>query len=81
MGGGDGACTRFEWDDADGTHSPPMVSKVMGVKLEKGRRIRLMTPGGGGWGAPSDRDPALSAEDIRRGYVTAPQTTGMAKKQ
>ncbi|WP_028028766.1 hydantoinase B/oxoprolinase family protein [Gemmobacter nectariphilus] len=81
MGGGDGACTRFEWDDADGTHSPPMVSKVMGVKLEKGRRIRLMTPGGGGWGAPSDRDPALSAEDIRRGYVTAPQTTGMANKQ
>ena len=81
MGGGDGACTRFEWDDADGTHSPPMVSKVMGVKLEKGRRIRLMTPGGGGWGPAQDRDPALSAEDIRRGYVTAPQTTGMANKQ
>jgi N-methylhydantoinase B len=30
-----------------------------------------MTPGGGGYGDPLARDPALVARDVRRGYFTA----------
>ena len=47
-----------------------MVSKVTDVKLERGRRLRLDTPGGGGWGDPAKRDPDAAARDRRLGYVS-----------
>jgi len=34
-------------------------------------RIRLETPGGGGYGDAFERNPLLVAEDVRLGYVTA----------
>jgi N-methylhydantoinase B len=46
------------------------VSKVTGVKLAAGRRVRLETPGGGGWGLPNSRDPVATARDLALGYVT-----------
>lgn len=76
-GGHDAALTRFEYEQDDGFHSPAMASKVMGVRLAKGQRVRLQTPGGGGYGDPAERDAALIAEDLRRGYVTdAPRSNG-----
>lgn len=48
-----------------------MVSKVFGVRLAPGARVRLETPGGGGWGEARARDPARVARDVRLGYVTA----------
>ena len=45
-------------------------SKYANVIFEPGDRVRLRTPGGGGYGDPSDRDPAAVAEDIREGYVS-----------
>ena len=48
-----------------------MVSKMVGIHLEKNQRIRLETPGGGGYGNAYERDPKLVAEDVRLGYVTA----------
>jgi N-methylhydantoinase B len=70
-GGGPGALNRFTWTDEHGTHSPPMASKLAGVSLPTGGRVRLETPGGGGWGDPARRDPAARARDIRRGFVSA----------
>jgi N-methylhydantoinase B len=70
-GGGSAALNRFTWTDASGTHEPPMASKITGVKLGQGYRVRLETPGGGGFGDPSERDPAAIARDIALGYVTA----------
>jgi N-methylhydantoinase B len=49
---------------------PAMVSKLHDAKLKKGDRIRLETPGGGGYGPPSERKPERIAEDLRLGYVT-----------
>ena len=69
-GGGPAACNRFSWETAEGRQSPPMVSKITDIRLEAGRRLRLETPGGGGWGDPSARDPAAAARDRRLGYVT-----------
>jgi N-methylhydantoinase B len=47
-----------------------MVSKMVGIKLTRGARVRLESPGGGGYGDPRARDPALVARDVRLGYVS-----------
>jgi N-methylhydantoinase B len=41
------------------------------VPLVRGERIRIESPGGGGWGNPAERDPALVREDLRLGYISA----------
>jgi N-methylhydantoinase B len=69
-GGGPGAMNRFTWDTTDGPRQPPMTSKVTGVKLGPGQRVRLETPGGGGWGDPVARLPEQVARDKQRGFVT-----------
>jgi N-methylhydantoinase B len=71
VGGQPGALNRFYWETADGMQTPPLVSKVTGIALQAGRRVRLETPGGGGWGAGCARDPAAVARDLALGYVTA----------
>lgn len=70
-GGGSAALNRFSWQAEGGWLSPPMASKVTDVRIEAGRRVRLETPGGGGWGPPGERDPAAIRRDIKLGYVTA----------
>jgi N-methylhydantoinase B len=45
-------------------------SKYANVTFDPGDRITLITPGGGGYGDPKDRDPARLAEDLREGYVS-----------
>ena len=69
-GGGEGALNRFSWTDGATTGTPPMASKVTGVKLGPGGRVRLETPGGGGFGDPARRDQAARERDRRLGYVT-----------
>jgi len=39
--------------------------------LPAGTEITLNLPGGGGYGPPSERDPARVMEDVRNGYVSA----------
>jgi N-methylhydantoinase B len=38
--------------------------------MRPGDRVVLHTPGGGGYGDPGERDPALIAEDIAAGRIT-----------
>ncbi len=40
--------------------------------LKRGDTVTLRTPGGGGHGAPTERDPAALAADQAAGYVTDP---------
>jgi N-methylhydantoinase B len=68
-GGGEASLNRFTWTDAAGEHSPPMVSKITDIRLRAGERLRLETPGGGGWGDPALRDPEAAARDRRLGYL------------
>jgi N-methylhydantoinase B/oxoprolinase/acetone carboxylase alpha subunit len=44
--------------------------KAMAVKLKKGDRLILTTPGGGGYGKPEDRDPEMVRNDVRDGYLS-----------
>ena len=71
IGGKSGALNKFSYPAGDGSkQSPPMVSKMVGIRLEKNQCVRLETPGGGGYGDACKRDPLLVAKDVRLGYVT-----------
>ena len=73
--GGPGALNRFCFTQEDGEHSPPMVSKMVGIHLTRGQRVRLETPGGGGYGDPTRRAPDARKADIALGYVTEGKTS------
>jgi N-methylhydantoinase B len=69
-GGGTAALNRFVYPGPEGERTPPLVSKITDVKIKAGERVRLETPGGGGFGDPAERDPARTARDLAFGYVT-----------
>jgi len=69
-GGGNAALNRFSYRVNGEWHVPPMVSKMLGISLSRGDRVRLETPGGGGYGPPDDRSREARAHDIAMGYVT-----------
>jgi N-methylhydantoinase B len=70
-GGGTAMLNRFVYETDTGEATPPLVSKVTDVKIRRGQKVRLETPGGGGFGDPRERDPERVARDVRLGYVTA----------
>lgn len=70
VGGGKGAPNVFHYEQDDGEHTPPMVSKMVGIHIERGQKLRLETPGGGGYGAPFSRAPERVARDVAQGFVS-----------
>ena len=70
VGGQPAALNRFTYQQDDGDHTPPMISKMVGIKLKKGQRVHLETPGGGGYGQPFERDPKSVARDVALGFVS-----------
>ncbi|MDT3687895.1 MAG: hydantoinase B/oxoprolinase family protein [Pseudorhodoplanes sp.] len=71
LGGGAGALNRFAVLRNDGQEErPPMASKWVGIKLAKGDRVRLETPGGGGYGPVTERAATAVLRDIENGYVS-----------
>ena len=69
-GGRSAALNRFVYDTDRGEATPPLVSKITDVKIRKGQKVRLETPGGGGFGDPAGREPERVARDVRLGYVS-----------
>ncbi len=53
------------------TFIPEHLSKAQDIALAPGDRVRVRTPGGGGYGDPATRDRAAVAEDVRLGRYTA----------
>ncbi|WP_404861772.1 hydantoinase B/oxoprolinase family protein [Georhizobium sp. MAB10] len=70
VGGGDAALNRFSYEQTDGEKTPPMASKMVGIKLKRGQKVRLETPGGGGYGDPAERDRAAIERDVALGFVS-----------
>jgi len=70
IGGKPAALNRFTYEQDDGLHTPPMVSKMVGIKIKKGQKLHLETPGGGGYGAPFERAPEAVARDVALGYIS-----------
>ncbi|MFY0611135.1 MAG: hydantoinase B/oxoprolinase family protein [Hyphomicrobiaceae bacterium] len=67
-GGNDGRPGRFSHVTTSGTMQLP--SKISGVRLVAGDRIRLETSGGGGWGDPANRSAEARQRDRDGGYVS-----------
>src|ERR1700731_4513119 len=69
-GGGPAMLNRFIYETDSGEATPPLISKITDVKIRRGQKVRLETPGGGGFGDPVTREPERVARDVRLGYVT-----------
>jgi N-methylhydantoinase B len=69
-GGQPGARGR-KWVDRAGGTREVLPSKCHDVPVAPGDVLHFVTWGGGGWGDPLERDPALVALEVRRGLVTA----------
>jgi N-methylhydantoinase B len=69
-GGGQAALNVFRYQQDGQWLSQTMSSKMLGIRLQRGDRVRLETPGGGGYGDPARRDPAAREHDRKMGYVS-----------
>ena len=69
LGGEDGAPNEVTVLRGGEVHTPEHLSKEQDIPLKAGDRVRVKTPGGGGFGSPDERDPALTEEDRRLGRV------------
>jgi N-methylhydantoinase B len=59
-----------EWLTVRDLYGKVSSSKYANAQFQPGDRIRLWTPGGGGYGDPRERDPALIEEDLEEGYIS-----------
>ncbi|MEB0233302.1 hydantoinase B/oxoprolinase family protein, partial [Undibacterium sp. 10I3] len=48
-------------------------AKIFNVRLARGDAYKMLSGGGGGFGAAAERDPELVAHDVREGYVSTLQ--------
>ena len=71
QGGADGAPNVVIVHRDGEDYVPEHLSKDQDLSIRPGDRIEVMTPGGGGYGPPLERDPALVVRDVRRGYYDA----------
>ena len=71
LGGRDGAPNEVTVTRQGGDYVSPHLSKDEDIRVVAGDAVTVRTPGGGGYGDPWQRDPALVARDVARGYLTA----------
>ena len=69
-GGGPGGKAAFILEP--GTQAEEkLLARITAMPMTRGQVLRVVGSGGGGWGDPANRDPALIARDLTEGYVTA----------
>lgn len=71
LGGADGAPNEVTVWRSGTPHTPEHLSKEQDIPLVAGDRVHVRTPGGGGYGDPFTRDPALVLRDVQLGRYTA----------
>ena len=77
LGGRDGAVNTVTVIRDGKEHVPQHLSKEQDIPLKAGDRVRVETPGGGGYGDPRKRDPEAVRHDVAQGYYTASQAKKM----
>jgi N-methylhydantoinase B len=77
LAGRDGGVNRVEVIRGGETLVLPHLSKAQDIPLAPGDRVRVRTPGGGGYGDPLSRDRAALAEDVRLGRYTAEEAEAL----
>ncbi|MGI9605537.1 MAG: hydantoinase B/oxoprolinase family protein [Acidimicrobiales bacterium] len=69
-GGEASALNRISFEIDGEEVVPPLASKIVDVSVRTGDKIRIASPGGGGYGDPRERDAAAIERDLRLGYTT-----------
>lgn len=59
-----------EWKDVSEAYGKVSTSKFSNISIQYGDRVKIVTPGGGGYGDPKLRDPEKLKEDILEGFVS-----------
>ncbi|MFK7875471.1 MAG: hydantoinase B/oxoprolinase family protein [Paracoccaceae bacterium] len=67
LGGSDGACNEVQVWRAGETYIPEHLTKEQDIPLNAGDRVRVKTPGGGGYGPADQRSTKLILDDKRLG--------------
>ncbi|TIO66974.1 MAG: methylhydantoinase, partial [Mesorhizobium sp.] len=70
LGGRDGAPNSVIVFRGGEAHVPPHLSKEQDIALKAGDRVRVGTPGGGGYGDPAKRSAAARVNDRSKGYIS-----------
>jgi N-methylhydantoinase B/oxoprolinase/acetone carboxylase alpha subunit len=58
------------WQDAREAYGRASSSKYSNIKLAAGDTVKVLMPGGGGYGDPLTRSRELVREDVADGYVS-----------
>ena len=69
FGGRPGTTARYVLDPGS-DRERILPSKTPYIDLEPGTVVHVQSAGGGGYGDPRERDPALIARDLENGYIT-----------
>ena len=69
-GGGDAGAGSLYTLNPETDKELPIPNKTDFVPIQSGDLLRIMTPGGGGWGDPLDREPERVLQDVRLGQVS-----------
>ncbi|PLP57341.1 methylhydantoinase [Mesorhizobium loti] len=75
LGGKDGAVNTVTVIRDGQEHVPLHLSKEQDIPLKAGDRVRVGTPGGGGYGNPFDRPTEAVRHDVAMGYYTAEEAS------
>lgn len=75
LGGKDGAVNTVTVIRDGKEHIPPHLSKEQDIPLKAGDRVRVGTPGGGGYGNPLERATEAVRHDVAMGYYTAEEAS------
>lgn len=67
-GGAGGTLGATSIIDRDGHERP--IPKIEVLKLAPGETVRIVSPGGGGYGEPLEREPDAVLRDVEDGFVT-----------
>lgn len=70
LGGADGAVNTVTVFRDGVVHVPKHLSKEQDIPLRAGDRVRVETPGGGGYGDPARRDVEAVRRDVALGYYS-----------
>jgi N-methylhydantoinase B len=70
LGGLPGDKSHYQVFDADAPHGRDIPSKYSG-QIKRHERLRVTTPGGGGYGAPREREAARLEDDLQNERLSA----------
>lgn len=76
-GGLEGACAQQMKRHRDGTLET--LPNFTQLRLDPGETVVSLCTGGGGYGRPDERDPAMVLKDVQEGWVTAERATDIYK--